>query len=192
MPWVFFALCSLALVGSFFELRRLDTPGTESPRTAWFLVVRGETCSHRQAESFAVLQGWRTDVLSTHAREQQLFRVEAAGFAFEAGDFDQVFEIFLQQRLLNLRLEESFGLRLFDEGSDTAVSWQLGLTLAQGRQGEDVWYFAAERPFPCDGELTLPVALPALTDALASARTREDLKEKLVRELKREVLARVD
>jgi len=192
LPWLGFALGCLLLVDALFELRRLDTPHHGSADTSWFPVIRGETCSHRRIDPFVALQGWQVDTHGTHSREKQVYRIEYGGLALEGTDLDRVFEVFLQGRLLPLRPWEAFGLRLLEEGTRAGAAWELGFTILEGRQGDDVWYFAAETPFPCGSDASAPTAPPALTDALASARTPEDLKEKLVRELNRQMLARVD
>jgi len=172
--------------------------GTRSiPRRAavWEVIARGEYCSWHGTEALAILRA------TTGARR---FRVEIAKQAFEAESLELPLKSMLRERLAALQPGDSFALRIAEavlvssqafEPGRWLTSWSFGLE--EAIVSEETWYTAHSKDDDC-GEAT-EAAIPGsadgggtdLSEAPYAARTREDLKQKLLQGIARELAARL-
>jgi hypothetical protein len=174
--------------------------GTEAPdqrlQASWLPVARGQICFLGQWEVFKVLRDWENPLR---------FRVEAREAAFESSDLEGVLRTFLRERLAALHLDEPLRIQLVEALSPLyrdVPAMELGggrldwsFALSELNRGAEVWYLAAMVPPPCEGPGAEKAPPGGGKDAsgraveVLSARSTEDLKEKLAREIARELLS---
>lgn len=170
---------------------------------SWAPMARGDLAFLGAREPFRVLGRWTGD---------ERFRVEAGEAAFENADLESVLRVFLRERLAGVQLEESFGLELVEtfgvafrrvrpgDPERPGPFWTFVLREAP-REGE-TWFVAeprapagpgepAERAGPgadAGGRVAPPRVAAWPVEELLFARSTEDLKEKLARELARQLV----
>jgi hypothetical protein len=177
------------------ERRELRGPG---PAPGWFPVARGQICFLGEWEGFKLLRSWENP---------GRFRLEDRADAFETGDVEAVLRMFLRERLAGVGLGEPVRIQLIEtfgpayhEAPVAVRGVERGdwiFALREVERGRETWYesvgygsagyerFGVE---PLCGPPPGPAAAaPPLPRETIAARSTEDLKEKLVREIARDL-----
>lgn len=191
-------LAAFAIVGGAFLAFMPGKVGTRSPpprAAVWDAIAHGEFCSWHGTEALAILRA------TTGARR---FRVEIAEQAFEAESLELALKSVLRERLSALQPGDSFALRIAEavlasRQMPQPGQWLSGWSfrLEESIVSEETWYTAHSKQDDC-GEAT-EAAVPGsadgegtnLSEAPYAARTREDLKQKLLEGIARELVARL-